>query len=239
MITDTSLFTFNNYEKSLDYHFRARCFKCRVGLNTQGWLMGDNSIGFNDHAYWDNSYKVFNPLNFSTMFITSKGLYLEFGIEQRVEVLDRLAVGQEELVRQLDHGFTLTSHKRIFHLRGISNRVGYERRFGRFGFLGELGSNWSKIYLMKSRSLENEFQGSLNSNVWNTQKDFMVDLDLGLGITYKLKQKVSLKGKLVGRKRLYTTKYFDKKYRTFNEHPSHSQKHQVGIQLGLEYSLLD
>jgi hypothetical protein len=211
-----------------------------LGLGGQVFGAGDNRLGFEPSTYWANSYQIWSPVMLIGKLEFGSGIYFEAAIGQRTEKLFRRTKGPFEFTNWPHNAFTSNSHKRTFYLLDLSSSLGYVYHIKRFGFSGELGSSFSKVYFMRTQSIDlPDWVKKVEIDNWIRQRDFMADVQVGLGVSYLINKRVQVQVKFLGRGRLHTTKHFQLKGRPNNGHPSHNQKYLIGSQFSIAYNLWD
>lgn len=211
-----------------------------IGQASQIFWAGDPTLGYEPGPQWDNSYSIYSPSQVLGKMEFKSGFYVEAGFGRRIEQLTRRTTGPFDATYFPHSAFTSNSHRRTFYLLDLSTSVGYTYHIDRFGLSGDVGSNFSKVYFMSTKSIDipRGLQKVKNKS-WINERDFMADLQLSLGLSYKLNERIQAQIKLVGRGRWYITVHGDKKARLYNWHPSHGQKYLVGSQVSLAYNLWD
>jgi hypothetical protein len=209
-----------------------------LGYATQAWGVSDPSLGLESNGYWENSYRIHSPVKIFGKLEFGSGLFAEAGLGHRTEILFRRTTGPFEHINFPDNAFTSNSYKRTFYLLDLSSTVGYIYQIKRFGLSGDLGTSFSKVYFMRTQNIDYpKWAQEVKYKSWINQKDFMVDLQVGLGLSYLLGKKTQVQVKLIGRRRLYTTTHFNLKGRAYNSHPSHDQKYLLGSEFSIAHNM--
>jgi hypothetical protein len=208
-----------------------------LGYTLQYWGLGDASILTVNNPSATKSTRIYSPLGLTGSLEFQNGLYFKASVNQRTEILKR---GEGNGFTFFRSNNSVTAHEgdRTFQLMDVSSNIGYRKGIRRFAISIDLGSNFSRLFLITGNwQLNPSQQNKDRMRIWVREADLMADVDFGLGISYQIHKNIRIQIKGIRRMRIYTKQHRDKKGRPIYALPSYYQNHLLGGQLSISYNL--